>query len=153
MAPDEKSMLQHVPDPPEIRYEGHPGVPEAVREAWRQTYARSLRQQFAERGVQGGEPGPIHHQNAAVEANKAHFNFDHPETYEEAKALPAWKWLKAPREVPELDGNGNATGRKVLRGLTIHGKALRGPNGRKGIPVPVKAAAPAKEPNGGKPKE
>ena len=141
MAPvDEKSILQHVPEPPEIRYPGHPGIPEEVQEAWRQTYARELKRQLSAAGAV--EPGPAHHQAAHVEASKTHLSVDHPETYEEALALPRWKYLAPPREVPELDGNGNATGRNVLRGLTIDGKALRGPKGRKGIPVPVKKAKP-----------
>jgi hypothetical protein len=139
---DEKSILR-VPEPPEINYPGHPGMPEEVQNAWRDTYRRTLKQSL---GVQGGEPNSAHHQAALTAANQAHVNAPHPETYEEAMALPRWQWLVPPHEEPEMDGNGNPTGRKVLRGITIHGQALRRPPvgrkaGRKGIPIPEGAKA------------
>lgn len=137
VAVDEK-ILQQVPNPPAIRFAGHPGIPQEVQEAWRQTYARALKQQLGDQGIQ---PGPQHHQAALIEANKTHLSFDHPETCEEAMALPRWRYLVPPHEEDERDGNGNLTGRKVLRGLTTDGKALRGPKGKKGIPIEPKAAA------------
>jgi hypothetical protein len=144
IAVDEK-ILRHVPEPPEIRYPGHPGMSADVQDAWRQTYARELKRLLG--GQQAGDaeiqPTPQQHQAALCEANKLHISVEHPETCEEAHALPRWKYLVPPHAEDEKDGNGNLTGRKLLRGLTIDGKALRGPNGRRGIPEPEEKAAAA----------
>jgi hypothetical protein len=151
---EEKNALQ-IPEPPEIRLPGWPGYPPKVVERYKAAYGRALKE--AEAG-QSGES--LAHQAAAQEAAKA-IRSAHPESYEEAMALPEWELMPDTRRtVDEQDGNGNLTGKKVLRGMTIHGHAFRRPTvkgqrglGPLGFIVPEPKAKPQIVKDGGKPKD
>lgn len=137
-----KAAEVQIPEPPQIKLVGHPGIPESIRDAWRSTYAHEYGRglTLAINEFKAGNNVPVDpekcaayclshirretlsdlHQAARIEANKV-LSVTAPRSYAEAMALPDWQLLRREKRADD------ATGGSRLFGVTIDGKKFSFP--------------------------
>jgi hypothetical protein len=111
---------------------GNSRIPEEVREQWKKAYRAAFDEVLKNRA--GDHDPRTQHQVARQKANEQVLQARHPQTYDQALALPDWQVLtrrtetKVERKVRHDEEDGPVTEEVVTReivGVTIDGKGFR----------------------------